>query len=193
MAGTLVVGLFSSLPMANDGLVTAQRTQPWQHPRRERGHPGSILSSATGSAIKRITGGEGLPLTVSAKVRSCGPGLHPPVKSVPNEKEYCLRSSMMHLQVNGPNPQALHRGDPIEPSDIHEHRLGVTDEELLGVSQNATAAEIKRARRESAKLYHVDKHQQLEPGLQHVLTPRMKEQNAAADRVLSRLRRAGEA
>jgi hypothetical protein len=29
---------------------------------------------------------EGLPLTVSAKFRSRGPGLHPPVKSAPNEK-----------------------------------------------------------------------------------------------------------
>jgi hypothetical protein len=53
----LVMGLFAPLAMADDRLVTAQRAPPWQHPQRESGHPGSILSSASGSAIKRITAG----------------------------------------------------------------------------------------------------------------------------------------
>jgi hypothetical protein len=53
----LVMGLFAPLTVADDRLVTAQRTPPWQHPQRERGHPVSILSSASGSAIKRITAG----------------------------------------------------------------------------------------------------------------------------------------
>jgi hypothetical protein len=53
----LVMGLFAPLAVADDRLVTAQRASPWQHPQRERGHPGSILSSASGSAIKRITAG----------------------------------------------------------------------------------------------------------------------------------------
>ena len=87
----------------------------------------------------------------------------------------------IHLQVNGPNAQAMNRGRQIEAEDIPKHRLEVTDEELLGLSRAPTESDVKRARRESAKLYHVDKHQQLEPGLQHVLNMRMKEQNAAAE------------
>ena len=53
----LVVALLSPLPMANDGLVAAQRTPPWQQTQRHGRHPGSILFSASGSAIKRITAG----------------------------------------------------------------------------------------------------------------------------------------
>jgi hypothetical protein len=100
---------------------------------------------------------------------------------------------MMQLQVKGPNQSAWQRGEEISVADIHEHRLNATDEEILGVSRTATEAEIKRARREAAKLYHADKHQQLEPGVQHILNLRMKEQNAAADRVLVRLKRDGNA
>jgi hypothetical protein len=52
-----VVRLFAALAVADDRPVSAQRTLPWQQVQRERGHPGSILSSASGSAIKRITVG----------------------------------------------------------------------------------------------------------------------------------------
>ena len=53
----LVVGLFAPLAMAHDGPVAAQRAPPWQQTQWQGGHPGSILSSASGSAIKRITAG----------------------------------------------------------------------------------------------------------------------------------------
>jgi DnaJ-class molecular chaperone len=66
--------------------------------------------------------------------------------------------------------------------------MEATDEEILGIDRNATVADLRRARRESAKVYHVDKHQHLEQGVQDVLTLRMKERNAAADRVLARLK-----
>src|SRR5215471_10086571 len=53
----------------------------------QRHYPGSMLSLASGSAIKRITAGcEGPPLTVACEVSICWPGLHPPAKSVSNEK-----------------------------------------------------------------------------------------------------------
>jgi hypothetical protein len=41
--------------MANDGVVMANRTAPRQ--KFQRDHPGSVLSIASGSAIKRITAG----------------------------------------------------------------------------------------------------------------------------------------
>ena len=53
----LVVDLFASLAMADYGLVAAKRAPPWQQNQRQRGHPGSILFSASGSAINRITAG----------------------------------------------------------------------------------------------------------------------------------------
>jgi len=67
--------------------------------------------------------------------------------------------------------------------------MKVTDEEMLGVGRTATPKDVKRARKEAAKIYHVDKHQQLEPGVRDILNIRMREQNAAADRVLVRLKR----
>ena len=52
-----VVCLLAPLAMADDGLVATQRTPPREQLQRERLHPGSVLSSASGSAIKRITAG----------------------------------------------------------------------------------------------------------------------------------------
>jgi hypothetical protein len=51
----VIVGLAKSLSMADDRVVAAD----WTSPRQEvqRGHPGSMLSFASGSAIKRITAG----------------------------------------------------------------------------------------------------------------------------------------
>jgi hypothetical protein len=67
----LVVRLFPPLAVADDRAVPTERTPAWQQVQRERSHPGSRLSSASGSAIKRINGWrEGLPLTVAAKFRS---------------------------------------------------------------------------------------------------------------------------
>ena len=66
-----VMRLFAPVAVADDRAVPTERTPAWQQVQRERGHPGSRLSSASGSAIKRINGWrEGLPLTVAAKFRS---------------------------------------------------------------------------------------------------------------------------
>jgi hypothetical protein len=51
----IVVGLTESLSMADDRVVTANRTSPREKVQRD--HPGSMLSFASGSAIKRITTG----------------------------------------------------------------------------------------------------------------------------------------
>jgi hypothetical protein len=98
---------------------------------------------------------------------------------------------LLDLQVNGPSGQGLYRGARLISDHIPEHRMKADDEEILGVSSTASAADVKRARKDGAKLYHTDKHQQLEKDVKHVLDLRMKEQNAAADRLLARLKRHG--
>ena len=51
----VVVGLAESPSVADDRVVPADRTSPRQEVQRD--HPGSMLSFASGSAIKRITAG----------------------------------------------------------------------------------------------------------------------------------------
>ena len=51
----VVVGLAEPSSMANDRVVLADRTPPRQEVQGD--HPGSMLSFASGSAIKRITAG----------------------------------------------------------------------------------------------------------------------------------------
>jgi len=53
----LVVSLFQPSSVTNDGLPTAKRTGPGEKFDRDLGHPGSVLFSVSGSAIKRITAG----------------------------------------------------------------------------------------------------------------------------------------
>jgi hypothetical protein len=51
----VIVALASAPSMANDRVVVTNWTTPRQ--ALQRNHPGSMLSSASGSAIKRITAG----------------------------------------------------------------------------------------------------------------------------------------
>ena len=51
----IIVALASAPSMANDRVVVTNWTTPRQ--ALQRNHPGSMLSSASGSAIKRITAG----------------------------------------------------------------------------------------------------------------------------------------
>ena len=82
----LVVRLFASPPVTDDSVVTAERTWARQQPQRDCRHPGSALSFASGSAIKRINGWREGPRLPSLPGFHLGAGLHPPVKSVSNEK-----------------------------------------------------------------------------------------------------------
>src|SRR6516164_5952986 len=52
-----VVGLFLPPAMTGDGVLAAPRAASWQERQRKGRHPGSYLSSDSGSAIKRITAG----------------------------------------------------------------------------------------------------------------------------------------
>ncbi len=59
----VIVGLAEPPSMADDGVVLANWTLPRQEVQRD--HPGSMLSFASGSAIKRITADvKAPPLTV---------------------------------------------------------------------------------------------------------------------------------
>jgi hypothetical protein len=51
----VIVGLAGTLSMADDRVVAANRTLPRQEIQWD--HPGSMLSFASGSAIKRIMAG----------------------------------------------------------------------------------------------------------------------------------------
>jgi hypothetical protein len=51
----VIVALAPAPSMADDRVVVANWTTPWQ--AFQRNHPGSTLSSVSGSAIKRITAG----------------------------------------------------------------------------------------------------------------------------------------
>jgi hypothetical protein len=52
---SVVVSLAEPPAVASDGVVLAERAQPWQEMQRH--YPGSMLSLVSGSAIKRITAG----------------------------------------------------------------------------------------------------------------------------------------
>ena len=52
---TVIVGLAEPPSMADDREHLANRASPWQEVQGD--HPGSMLSFASGSAIKRITAG----------------------------------------------------------------------------------------------------------------------------------------
>jgi hypothetical protein len=51
----VIVGLPKAPAVADDRVTLASRTPPWQEVQRD--YPGSILSFASSSAIKRITAG----------------------------------------------------------------------------------------------------------------------------------------
>jgi len=85
----VVVALTESPAVADDRVVTANGTSPRQQLQRD--HPGSMLSFASGSAIKRITAGvKARRWPFPAKVSICWSGLHPPAKSVSNERRILL-------------------------------------------------------------------------------------------------------
>jgi hypothetical protein len=83
-----VVGLAEPPSMADDRAIAANRTTPWQKVQRD--HPGSMLSFASGSAIKRITAGVKARRDRPCQISICRPGLHPPAMSASNEKRIQL-------------------------------------------------------------------------------------------------------
>jgi hypothetical protein len=64
----LIVCLLEPPSVTDDRPVATQRASPWEQRKRDLDHPGSALSSDSGSAIKRINGWrEGPPVTVSCE------------------------------------------------------------------------------------------------------------------------------
>jgi hypothetical protein len=75
--------------MADDRVVMTNRTSSRKESQRD--HPGSMLSFASGSAIKRITAGVKARRDRSLlKSRSAGRAFTLPVKSVSNEERILL-------------------------------------------------------------------------------------------------------
>src|SRR5258708_40372566 len=81
-----------SLSVADDGVVGADRTTPGQKDQRDRS--GVDVVFRLWQCDKKNQGWrEGPPLTVPCQSFDLLPGLHPPVQSVSNEKEYCFTSA----------------------------------------------------------------------------------------------------
>jgi hypothetical protein len=89
----LVVRLLAPSAVTDDGLVAAHWTPSRQQLQRDCGHPGSVLFSDSGSAIKRIKAGVKARVLSTPCQGSIGSrGLHPPVKvSVERKKNTAFR------------------------------------------------------------------------------------------------------
>jgi|ERR1700738_5046028 hypothetical protein len=81
----LVMSLFAPPPVTDDGSIAAQRTLSRQQMQRDRGHPEWVAFSLGQCDKKNHGWREGLPLTAPCQV-STVTGLHPPGKSMSNEK-----------------------------------------------------------------------------------------------------------
>ena len=84
----VIVGMAEPLSMADDRVILANRTLPWQEIQRD--HPGSMLSLDSGSAIKRITAGAKARRDRSLLNLDLLAGPSPSVKSASNEKRILL-------------------------------------------------------------------------------------------------------
>ena len=81
----VVVRITEPSSVANDRVLPADGTSPRQEVQRN--HPGSVLSSASGSAIKRITAGVKAAADRPCQSFDLRPAFTLPAKSVPNEKK----------------------------------------------------------------------------------------------------------
>ena len=82
----LVVRIFEALSVTDDGPLAANRAEPGEQFQRDLGHPGSVLFSGSGSAIKRITAGVKAGPDRRCQVSIWRLAFTLQVKSVPNEK-----------------------------------------------------------------------------------------------------------
>ena len=84
-----------------DSPLAANRAQPGEQFQRDLGHPGSVLFSGSGSAIKRITAGVKAGPDRRCQVFDLVAGLHPPGKVSSERKKniaFCLLSARPRLQ-----------------------------------------------------------------------------------------------
>jgi hypothetical protein len=81
----VIVSMAAPASVANDRVIPANGTSPRQEVQRD--HPGSSLSSASGSAIKRITAGVKAAADRRCQSFDLRPAFTLPAKSVSNEKQ----------------------------------------------------------------------------------------------------------
>jgi len=84
----VVVSMAEPSSVANDRVLLANGTSPRQETQRD--HPESLLSSASGSAIKRITAGVKAAADRRCQSFDLRPAFTLPAKSVSNEKRILL-------------------------------------------------------------------------------------------------------
>lgn len=98
-----VVRIFEALSVTDDGPLAANRAQPGEQFQRDLGHPGSVLFSGSGSAIKRITAGVKAGPDRRCQVSIWWLAFTLQVKSVPNEKRisrsaYCPHDLVLTMR-----------------------------------------------------------------------------------------------
>jgi hypothetical protein len=93
------------------------------------------------------------------------------------------------IEIRVIGPKHGYRGNRISVDELNDHRMDATDEEILGLDGDLTSANVRRAKREAAKILHSDKHQQLEQGLVRLFDLWMQEKNGATERLFVRLKR----
>src|SRR4051794_9370818 len=80
--------------MADNGIVATQRTPPREQLQPERRHPGSVLSSVSGSAIKRITAG-----VRAAPDRRCQVSIGGPAFTLPVSKSRTKKNTAFNRRT----------------------------------------------------------------------------------------------
>jgi hypothetical protein len=119
---TVIVGVAESPPVTNDRVLPANRAPPREEVQWD--HPGSMLSFASGSAIKRITAGvKARRLTVPLlKFRSTGRAFTLRQSQFRTKEEYCFAqaSASPHLRTLAGIKRLRGRSVPIEavPSSV---------------------------------------------------------------------------
>jgi hypothetical protein len=114
---TVIVGISKSLPVAHDRVITTKRTSPREKVQGD--HPGSNLSSASGSAIKRITAGVKAAADRRCQVSIWGLAFTLPVKSVSNEKRILLSDRRRRPSANRPSFSVRGRSQvSVEQTDV---------------------------------------------------------------------------
>src|SRR6185295_7498642 len=105
----IVVALAESPSVTDDRGLTADGTLPRQEGQRD--HPGSMLSFASGSAIKRITAGVKAAADRRCQVSIWGLAFTLPVESVSDEKRILLSDRLRSrlCRVECPNVRRTNR------------------------------------------------------------------------------------
>jgi hypothetical protein len=91
-----------------------------------------------------------------------------------------------HFDVASPRPDR-----EVLPSEIHNHRMQARPHDILGVPSTATKAELTRARKHLAQLYHPDTAGSLNDQIRAAMNRRMAETNAAYDKATGKNSRRG--